>query len=108
MKCLVLFIALAVTSSSLSAGSWFSFSKPDVVVVDELGRPVKDAEVEPVSLSINYSELKTNKKGEVSISWKVQPVEWISVSKKDYEATGHIQYRGEKRPVKVVLKKVIK
>ena len=104
LRCLLLcFLGL----SCLCSGGDQAAEKADIVVVDKAGKPIKGASVEPVSLSINFGKLKTDKKGEVRLSrFYVQEIEWISVSYLGYKSKVSVQYRGEKKPVKVVLEKI--
>ena len=61
-------------------------SRP-VIVVDGSGKPVQDANVEPVSLSMNGSPTKTDAAGIAEISSSVGPQEtkWVSVEKVGFD-----------------------
>ena len=80
------------------------FANPNVIVVDQNGKAIEGAIVTPISLSMNYPKQKTNNKGELTITSKVQKVKWISVEKKGYQSSGHIDFTGPK-PLKITLKK---
>ena len=95
--CLVLIIV------SIFYGSCNSSKVPDVMVVDEAGKPVSGAMVEPVSASMNYPKVMTDLNGQAWIGDKIQSVKWIKISKAGYE---DVQVDcGMVRPIKVTLEK---
>ena len=79
-------------------------AKPNVIVVDAKGNPVKGASVEPITLSMNLAPKLTDKDGKVQITkGAIQKTEWISVTKSGYVHSGHINFN-QPKPIKVVLK----
>jgi hypothetical protein len=76
----------------------------EVVVVDEAGVPLADAEVAPQSLSINYPSRFTNAAGATRLPVTLQPIRWIVVRKCGYQDYWSGEIGGLKRVV-VVLKK---
>ena len=78
--------------------------QPDVIVKDEKGKPISGASVAPISLSINYKKVITDKKGHASIDFKVQEVKWVTVSKEGYISSENILYE-RKKPIVILLKK---
>ena len=53
-------------------------------MLDQSGKPIAGARIEPVSLSINYESMTTNEEGMASIPWMPQKVEWLNVTKKGH------------------------
>ncbi len=100
---ITLFFALPVFAQS----SISKLLKPDVIVVDEQGKAIRAAKVEPVSLSINYPKVETDKQGKSSWGFKLQKVEWVTVSKKGYHTVVQAKIRGLPKPVKITLKKIV-
>lgn len=82
----------------------FSCNEPNVIVVDGSGSPIEGASVEPVSLSLNYASVTTDKNGKVYVKDGAQPVKWINVSKVGYLNTENIDFT-QAKPIKVVLSK---
>lgn len=82
-----------------------SIFSADVLVVDEKGVPIEGASVEPISLSINYPKVKTNKKGKANLGFKIQKIQWVTVSKKGYVTVVQADYKGLPKPIKIILKK---
>lgn len=58
-----------------------------VIVKDENGFPIQDAEVYAVSLSINSGPKLTNRKGVAYIPYIVQQAQWVAVCKEGYSET---------------------
>lgn len=75
----------------------------DVMVVDESGKPIAGAAVEPISMSMNYPKVMTDGSGNGMIGEKVQEVKWLKISKKGFESV-KVDFKGPK-PIKVVLEK---
>lgn len=70
-----------------------SCTRPEVVVVDAAGMPIEGATVQPITLSMNGPSKLTDRKGAVIISERgAQPVKWVSVTKKGYQDSGHIEF----------------
>ncbi len=63
-----------------------------VSVVDQTGRPVAGARIEPVSLSINHFSVTTDEDGMASIPWHMQQIEWLHVSKKGFKPKKDIKF----------------
>ena len=81
-----------------------AFAKPNVIVVDSKGNPIKGASVEPITLSMNLASKLTDKDGKVEITkGAIQKTEWISVTKTGYVNSGHIKF-DQPKPIKVILK----
>ena len=79
-------------------------AKPNVIVVDSKGDPIKGASVEPITQSVNLPPKLSDENGEVEISkGGIQKTEWISVSKAGYVSSGHIKF-DQPKPIKVTLK----
>src|SRR5882724_10547891 len=57
----------------------------EVVVVDEAGVTLADAEVAPQSLSINYASKFTDHGGAVRLPVVPQPICWVVVRKEGYQ-----------------------
>lgn len=76
----------------------------EILVVDESGAPIADAEITGYSLSIQGQQAKTGQDGYAQIPSAAQPTQWIVVSKKGFVRTSQIDVSGPK-PIKVVLKK---
>jgi hypothetical protein len=73
-----------------------------VYIVDPSGAPIQDAQVAPVSPSLNGEAKTTNAKGEASVPLNIgQDTKWISVSKAGF-ATQQVDVP-TKWPLKVVL-----
>ena len=100
----IFFVTICIFMSSVLASA--GLLKSDVVVVDQKGAPIKDATVQPISLSINYPKVKTNKNGKANLGWKLQKVEWVTVSKEGYQTVMQAKYKGPPKPVKITLKKL--
>lgn len=78
--------------------------RPNVIVVDSKGKPIKGASVEPITLSMNLAPKLTDKDGKVEITnGAIQKTEWISVTKAGYVSSGHIEF-DQPKPIKVILK----
>ena len=81
-----------------------SWAKPNVIVVDSKGNPIKGASVEPITLSMNLASKLTDEDGKVEITkGAIQKTEWISVTKAGYASSGHIKF-DQPKPIKVILK----
>ena len=81
-----------------------AFAKPNVIVVDSQGNPIKGASVEPITLSMNLASKLTDNDGKVEITkGAIQKTEWISVTKTGYASSGHIKFN-QPKPIKVILK----
>ncbi|WP_435894721.1 hypothetical protein [Oceaniferula spumae] len=76
--------------------------KADVIVVDPKGNPIAEAKVTPISHSMNYPAILTDKNGEVRIKKRIQKVVWIEVRKDGYLDSGMLEYVA-KKPIKVEL-----
>ena len=74
-----------------------------VLVVDEANLPLAGADVEPISLSINYAKVKTNKKGKAALPHVLQPVVWVSVTKEGFKPSGQVSLK-EENPMVVTLR----
>ena len=58
-----------------------------------------------ISLIINGGSKTTDKNGAVAIAeGRVQPTEWISVTKAGYTYSGHIRFN-QPKPIRIVFKK---
>ncbi len=81
-------------------------NKVDLVIEDEQGAKIENAEVEPVALSIGYEKIFSNKNGEVDLKLgqKVQGVKWVNIHKEGYEKQ-YLEIDHKKLPIKIVLKK---
>ena len=99
MKKYLIIVILILLISCLSF-----FKSPQVIVVDQQGKPIEGVTVTPISLSINYLPQITDEKGRVEINQKVQEVKWILVDKKGYQSSGQIEFDGSET-LRVVLKK---
>ena len=78
-------------------------AKPNVIVVDSKGNPIKGASVEPITLSMNLPAKLTDKDGKIEITkGAIQKTEWISVTKAGYVSSGHIKF-DQPKPIKVTL-----
>jgi hypothetical protein len=75
-----------------------------VVVKDDNGLPVQNAEVYAISLSINCGPHLTNKKGLANVPNCIQQAQWVSVAKKGYAAVS-FEIPKEKR-IEVILEKL--
>jgi hypothetical protein len=81
-----------------------AYAKPNVIVVDSEGKPIKGASVEQITLSMNLASKLTDKDGKVEIpKGAIQKTEWISVTKSGYVSSGHIKF-DQPKPIKVILK----
>ncbi|MGK0289681.1 MAG: hypothetical protein ACI86H_001127 [bacterium] len=79
-------------------------TKPSVLVQDSTTKkPIKDAIVTPMSLSMNYMGKKTDQNGCVFFQFQFQKIEWIEVSKEGYQSSGKIPYTA-KAPIRIKLK----
>ncbi len=79
-------------------------AKPNVIVVDSKGNPIKGASVEPITLSMNLASKLTDKDGKVEITkGAIQKTEWISVTKAGYVSSDHTKF-DQPKPIKVILK----
>lgn len=68
-----------------------AFAARVVQVVDPQGAPISDAMVEPITASTNGNPLRTDKKGNATLpSFTIQEIQWVSVSKAGYEASGQL------------------
>ena len=61
------------------------FRAPDVIVLDNNGKPIEGAKIFPISLSINYPSVKTDLQGRAWISYKIQKTKWLTISKSTYK-----------------------
>ena len=92
-------LVLAIISITLLSGCMTQ----RVLVVDNANLPIADADVEPISLSIHYAKVKTNKKGIAALPHVLQPVVWVSVNKEGYTPSGHVSLK-EENPMVVSLR----
>lgn len=78
---------------------------PDVIVVDQLGRPVSGAVVTCASLSIGPggTSVLTSDNGSAALPNLIEAVEWISVEKPGFERRESVAVRGVLRPVCIIL-----
>lgn len=74
-----------------------------VLVVDDANRPIAGADVQPISLSINYAKVKTNKMGKAALPHVLQPVVWVSVTKEGFKPSGQVSLK-EGNPIVVTLR----
>jgi len=78
-----------------------------VEVVDPQGKPIAGAMVEPISLSINFAKLSTDKNGSVTLpNFTAQEIKWVSVTKPGYQSTGH-QQLPQRWPWKITLQPAV-
>ena len=61
-------------------------ASPKVVVVDVQGKPIPQALIYSISLSMNIGPAKTNARGEARVPSNIQGTRWIDVSKKGYRS----------------------
>ena len=61
-------------------------SSPKVVVTDVTGKPIPQALIYSISLSMNIGPATTNAKGEARVPSNIQGTRWIDVSKKGYRS----------------------
>ena len=61
-------------------------ASPKVVVVDVQGKPISDALIYSISLSMNIGPTKTNARGEARVPSNIQGTRWLDVSKKGYRS----------------------
>ena len=80
-------------------------STTKIVVLDETKAPVADAEVEPITQSMNLAVLRTDASGTVKLPGTPQKIEWVSVKKEGFEPSGQIPVK-EHELLTVVLKPV--
>jgi hypothetical protein len=58
----------------------------DVRVVDRAGRPIPDAEVTSVSLSMDIGPNRTNRDGDADVPGNIQGTRWIAVAHPGYQS----------------------
>jgi len=77
----------------------------DVIVTDQAGKPVQNADVSPVSANMNGATVKTDANGVATIPTALEyidQVQWVAIEKAGYESE---QFNvTHKWPLKVVLK----
>ncbi len=64
-----------------------------VTVVDAGKKPIADAKVEPITLSMNLGVQLTDRSGIVKLPGTlhtIQKIEWVSVTKDGYQPSGHV------------------
>lgn len=61
-------------------------ASPKVVVTDVMGKPIPQALIYSISLSMNIGPAKTNARGEARVPSNIQGTRWIDVSKKGYRS----------------------
>ncbi len=61
-------------------------ASPKVVVTDVTGKPIPQALIYSISLSMNIGPAKTNARGEARVPSNIQGTRWIDVSKKGYRS----------------------
>lgn len=94
-----------LTILAVAIGTFFYFQRPsDVVVVDEQGKPIPNATVEPVTPSFNYGPITTDENGQVNLPSSVQEIWWVNVSARGYETASHVDARRPK-PITIALRK---
>jgi hypothetical protein len=87
-------IMVAITIAGCARGQ--------VQVVDLTGKPIQDAQVAPVSLSMNGKPMATDDSGEASVPLNIgQDIKWVDVSKPGFAPT-QVQVPPQ-WPMKVVL-----
>ena len=96
-------IILFVSITAIGCATYVTASKKaDVVVVNPSGKPIAGAKVTPISHSIHYPSVLTNKNGEARIKTAIQKVVWIKVSKEGFHDSQLLDFN-EKKPIKVEL-----
>ena len=76
----------------------------NVLVVDESGTPLSDAQIRPLTRSFNYPPVATDAKGTAFIHQDIPTVETLLVSKNGYITPPPVNYNLPK-PITVVLKR---
>ncbi|MGJ8674237.1 hypothetical protein [Rubritalea sp.] len=104
-RLLTIALALTFTSSIQASDDRKAERKPDIIVVDEAGTPIHNAEVQAVTPSTNGEWLKSNKKGHANFGWHFQTIEWVSARKVGYNPIVDQQFKGVEKPVKIILTK---
>jgi len=93
MFCKSILLAIAIGSASCSS---------NVIVVDQVGNPIKDAQIRALTRSFNYDPVATNAKGKARIRQWHPPVETLHVSKIGYHTPPPVNFLLPK-PITVVL-----
>jgi len=76
--------------------------RPDILIQDQSGAPVAGAALTPISLSMQYKPIISDKHGHIRLGKKIQKIEFIVASKEGFETTKQIPYQGT-RPIKIRL-----
>ena len=61
-------------------------ASPKVVVVDAQGKPITEALIYSVSLSMDVGPTKTNARGEARVPSNIQGTHWVEISKNGYRS----------------------
>ena len=93
-------LSILIVMAALLAGCSATYIR----VVDLTAKPIANAEIEPVSASMNLEVVRTDRRGVARLPYSPQEILWISVRKDGYRPVENLDV-AESREILVELKR---